>query len=144
MLELDGGDCILRVLTFLRTQRMVVLQGGLIMQVQHTRRVCPRLPTSFLVHCQRADLTKIGGKAYNASAGGMAIKTNYPIRVGEELTVEFQVPDTPGPVKVAGEVTWRQFHGDSPSHAETLFTAGIKFLNPEKISPLFSRSALRV
>lgn len=144
MLFYDRGDCIPRVFTFLQIERLVVLQDGLTMQGQHTRRVCPRLPTSFLVHCQSADLTKIGGKAYNASAGGMAIKTNYPIRVGEELTVEFQVPDTPAPVKVAGEVTWRQFHGDSPGRAETLFTAGIKFLNPETISPLFNRSALRV
>ena len=76
----------------------------------------------------------MGGKAYNAGAGGMAIKTNYPVRVGDELTVEFKVPNAPRPVRVAGEVTWRKFHGDSSGYEDTLFTAGIKFLNPKKAS----------
>jgi Tfp pilus assembly protein PilZ len=62
----------------------------------------------------------------------MAIKTNYPVRVGEELTVEFKVPNVQRPLKVAAEVTWRKFHGDSPGQEETLFTAGIKFLNPQE------------
>ena len=71
----------------------------------------------------------MGGKALNLSAGGIAIKTNCPICIGEQLTVEFVEPKTPNVRKVRGQVVWRQFHGDSPDQEETLFTAGIKFLN---------------
>jgi Tfp pilus assembly protein PilZ len=76
----------------------------------------------------------MGGRAYNAGAGGMAIKTNYPVRVGDELTMELRVPNAPRPVRVAGEVTWRKFHGDSSGHQDALFTAGIKFVDPKEAS----------
>jgi len=99
------------------------------MQSQPNRRKYPRVPASFLVNCQQADLTRVGGKALNLSAGGIAIKTNCPICIGEQLTVEFVEPKTLNVHKVKGEVVWRQFHGDSSVQAETLFTAGIKFLN---------------
>jgi Tfp pilus assembly protein PilZ len=71
----------------------------------------------------------VGGKALNLSAGGIAIKTNCPIRVGEQLAMEFVEPNTLNVHKVKGQVVWRKFHGDSSVQAETLFTAGIKFLN---------------
>jgi hypothetical protein len=45
------------------------------------------------------------------------------------LTVEFVGPKTLNVHKVKGQVVWRQFHGDSSEQEETLFTAGIKFLN---------------
>ena len=89
-------------------------------------------PVSFLVRCQQADLTEVGGKAYNLGTEGIAIKTNCPIRIGDELAVEFHLPDTLKPLKLAGEVAWRQFHGDSPGQEETLFTAGIKFVELEE------------
>jgi hypothetical protein len=71
----------------------------------------------------------VGGKVLNLSAGGIAIKTNCPIRIGEHLTVEFVDPKTLNVQKWKGQVVWRQFHGDSSVQAEALFTAGIKFLN---------------
>ena len=71
----------------------------------------------------------MGGKALNLSAGGIAIKTNCPICIGEYLTVEFVEPKTLNAHKWKGQVVWRQFHGDSSVQAEALFTAGIKFLN---------------
>ena len=110
------------------------MQGSPLMQGQQTRRLSQRLEVSFLVHCQRADFTEMGGRAYNAGVGGMAIKTNYPVRVGDELTMELRVPNAPCPVRVAGEVTWRKFHGDSSGREDTLFTAGIKFLEPKEAS----------
>jgi hypothetical protein len=63
------------------------------------------------------------------SARGIAIKTNCPICIGEQLTVEFVEPKTLNVHKWKGLVVWRQFHGDSSEQEETLFTAGIKFLN---------------
>jgi hypothetical protein len=38
-------------------------------------------------------------------------------------------PKTLNVHKWKGQVVWRQFHGDSSVQEETLFTAGIKFLN---------------
>jgi len=99
------------------------------MQSQRNRRKYPRVPASFLVSYQQADLTRGGGKAYNLSAEGIAIKTNCPVSPGEQLTMEFVEPKTLNVYKVKGEVVWRQFHGDSSVQAEALFTAGIKFLN---------------
>ena len=99
------------------------------MQSQRNRRKYPRVPVSFLVNYQQTDLTRGGGKAYVLSAEGIAIKTNCPVSLGEQLTVEFVEPKTLNVHKWKGQVVWRQFHGDSSVQEETLFTAGIKFLN---------------
>jgi hypothetical protein len=106
-----------------------MIQNPVPMQSQRNRRKYPRVPASFLVSYQQADLTRGGGKAYNLSAEGIAIKTNCPVSPGEQLTMEFVEPKTLNVYKVKGEVVWRQFHGDSSVQAEALFTAGIKFLN---------------
>ena len=69
------------------------------------------------------------GHAYNLSVGGLAIKTNYPIGTGEQLILEFREPTTFKPLRLEGQVAWRQFNGDTPSEEDALFTAGIKFLD---------------
>ena len=107
----------------------IAFQGQMPIQSQSNRRKYPREPASFFVSCQQVDLTRVGGKALNLSAGGIAIKTNCPICIGEQLTVEFVDPKTLNVHKRKGQVVWRQFHGDSSVQEETLFTAGIKFLN---------------
>jgi hypothetical protein len=107
----------------------IASQGQVPAQSRPNRRKYPREPASFLVNCHQADLTRVGGEALNWSPGGIAIKTNCPICLGEQLTVEFVEPKTFNVHKVKGEVVWRQFHGDSSVQAEYLFTAGIKFLN---------------
>ena len=104
------------------------LQDQAPIQSQPNRRKYMREPASFQVNCQQADLTRVGGKALNLSAGGLAIKTNCPICIGEQLTVEFVEPKTLNGRKFMGQVVWRQFHGDSSEQEENLFTAGIKFL----------------
>ena len=70
----------------------------------------------------------MGGKAFDLSTAGVAISTNYPIRIGEKITTEFVMPETNNSIKAVGEVVWRQFHGDTAGEHEALFTAGIKFL----------------
>ena len=107
----------------------IASQGQLPIQSQWCKRKYSREPASFLVNCYQADLTRVGGKALNWSPVGIAIKTNCPIRVGEQLTVEFVEPKTLSVHSKKGLVVWRQFHGDGSEQAETLFTAGIKFLN---------------
>jgi len=79
------------------------------MQNQSNRRKYQRVPVSFLINCLRADLSRIGGKAYNLSEGGIAIKTNCPISNGEQLTVEFVEPESGNIHKVKGEVVWSNF-----------------------------------
>ena len=97
------------------------------MQNQSNRRKYQRVPVSFLIHCLKADLSRIGGKAYNLSEGGIAIKTNCPISTGEQLTVEFVELEGGNIHKVEGQVVWSQFHGDTVAQAGAMFTAGIKF-----------------
>jgi len=111
------------------TDPKIASQWQLPIQSQWCKRKYPREPASFLVNCYQADLTRVGGKAINWSPEGVAIKTNCPIRVGEQLAIEFVEPKTLSVHKVKGQVVWRKFHGDSSVQAETLFTAGIKFLN---------------
>ena len=101
---------------------------------QRARRESQRVPVSVIVRCQRADRTKVGGKAYNLSTGGVAIKTNYPIRINDRFTVEFSVPTRESSITAEGEIVWRRFHGDSPGRNETLYTAGIKFLKLDEAS----------
>jgi len=107
----------------------IAFQGQVLIESKPSRRKYSREPASFLVNCHQADLTRVGGKALNWSPVGIAIKTNCPIRVGEQLTVEFVEPKTLSVHSKKGLVVWRQFHGDGSEQAETLFTAGIKFLN---------------
>jgi len=111
------------------TKAKIAIQNPVLMQSQGNRRKYPRVSVSFLVHCKQEDGSNVGGKAFNLSTGGIAIKTNCPVSLGEQLTVEFVEPETLNVHKVKGEVIWHQFHGDSSVQAEALFTAGIKFLN---------------
>jgi len=97
------------------------------MQNQSNRRKYQRVPVSFLIHCLRTDLSRIGGKAYDLSEGGIAIKTNCPVRSGEQLTLEFVEQDDGTIHKVKGEVVWSQFHGETVAQVGAMFTAGIKF-----------------
>ncbi len=98
------------------------------MQNQSNRRKYQRVPVSFLINCLRADLSRIGGKVYNLSEGGIAIKTNCPVSKGEQLTVEFVESESGNVHKVKGEVVWSEFHGDTVAQVGSMFTAGIKFL----------------
>jgi len=98
---------------------------------EQQRRKSHRVPVSFLVCCQQTDLARIGAKACNLSTEGIAIETNYPISKNEKLGMEFLVPSRSSPFRVVGEVMWRQFNEDTSGRQETLFSAGIKFLDIE-------------
>jgi len=109
---------------------LVAFEDSLKILEQHqTRRKAPRVKVSSTVYLRQVDLNETGGKIYNLSTGGIGITTNSPIAKREKLTLAFHLPDTIGPVQAEGEVVWRQFHGDTPGHEGTLFTAGIRFLS---------------
>jgi hypothetical protein len=105
-----------------------------ILEQHQTRRKAPRVEVSSTVHLRQDDLIEIGGKIHNLSTGGIGINTNYPIARRERLTLAFHLPDTIGLVQAEGELVWRQFHGDTPNHERTLFTAGIRFLSLDELS----------
>jgi Tfp pilus assembly protein PilZ len=107
------------------------------MQNQSNRRKYQRVPVSFRINCLKSDLSRIGGKVYNLSEGGVAIKTNFPVSNGEELTMEFVAPDSGNVHSVRGEVVWSHFHADTVAQAGAMFTVGIKFI-------IFERSFLTV
>jgi len=96
---------------------------------QQSRREALRVRVSSTVHLRQANLKEVGGEIYNLSTGGIGIRTNYPIAKRERLALVFHLPDTIGHIRAEGEVVWRQFHGDTPGHEGTLFTAGIRFLS---------------
>lgn len=104
---------------------------------EQQRRKSHRVPVSFLLSCQHIDRASIGARAYNLSAEGIAIKTKYPVSKNEILGMKFLVPGRSSPLRVLGEVVWRQFHGDTKGGQESL-SAGIKFLDIED----FLRSAI--
>ena len=97
------------------------------MRGHRAKRQSLRLPISFPVRCKQADNEELGGKGTNLSIGGLAINTNSPIRTGEQLEVEFFVPDKLNPVNAVGKVIWSQFSYDTPEPGKSLFTAGIEF-----------------
>jgi len=111
---------------------------------EQTRRKNPRVPVSCIVHLRQIDLNELAGKMYNLSIGGFGLRTNYPISIAERLTVTFQLPETIGLVSGLGQVVWRQFHGDTPGHEKTLFTAGIEFLSLSKPSRKAVRDCVRM
>ena len=104
------------------------------MHKQHIGRQSARVSISSIVTCESADLAKFAGKAYNLSTGGIALKTNYPIRIRDQFVAELPVPNDDNPIRVEGKVVWRIFHGDSPGQEDTLFTVGIRFLNLTELS----------
>ena len=67
---------------------------------EQQKRKSHRVPVSFLVFCQQAELVSIVAKAYNLSTEGIAIKTNYPISNNEKLGMEFFIPNRSSPFRV--------------------------------------------
>ncbi|UCG11623.1 MAG: PilZ domain-containing protein [Deltaproteobacteria bacterium] len=97
-------------------------------KTHQNRRASPRAPITLFVCCQQDGNTTWAGIAYNLSIGGIAIRTRYPVNVGERFRLEFLLPDTQDFVKVEGEVTWRKFHLGGSRLDEIFSTTGIKFL----------------
>jgi hypothetical protein len=110
---------------------------------EQNRRKSPRMPVSLLVKLKGADHTEIGGLAYDLSDEGVAIKTTYPICCGEAFSIEFSGPNALNAARGEGEVVWRHSHGDTPSPEESLFTAGIKFLNLEEPPPMLTSNYIQ-
>ena len=111
------------------------------LQSHQNRRADPRASVCFYVCCRHPDMIELRGAAYNLSVGGVAIRTNYPIGKEELLIVEFLEPKTFKPLRLEGQVAWRQFHGHKASKEDALFTAGIKFLDlAEPTRALLSKS----
>jgi hypothetical protein len=103
-----------------------------LMLIYQAKRKRLRVPVSFPVRCWQADSEKLGGKAVNLSTRGIGLRTNSPIKIREEITVEFRLSETLSPPTLRGEVVWAKFHNDTAKAGDTLFSAGIAFLTVEK------------
>jgi len=88
-----------------------------------------RAPVSFFVSCRRADGSVVKGKASNLSTQGLALQTNRPLLVSEQITAEFLVPDTLNSVVLTGKVAWRRSKRNETAPGSTFYVAGIKFLD---------------
>lgn len=88
-----------------------------------------RAPVSFVVSCRRADGTVVRSRASNISTQGLAMETSWPLLVGEQVTMEFLVPDTRNSTVVAGSVAWCWSKQSETDAGSTAYAAGIKFLD---------------
>ena len=102
------------------------------MQPRKNRREFPRIAASFDVFCLLDDLGERSARAYNLSAGGLALETNQPISYDERLAMVFQLPNTSKVIHTTGKVAWHQPRGDTFQHGSPLCIAGVEFQNLEE------------
>ena len=102
------------------------------MQPQENRRGFPRIAASFDVFCLLDDLSERNARAYNLSAGGVALETNQPISYSERLAMVFRLPNTSEVINTTGKVAWHKSGGDAFQHGSPLCTAGVEFQNLEE------------
>jgi uncharacterized protein (TIGR02266 family) len=70
-------------------------------------------------------------KAYtgNISRGGLFIRTERPLREGEQFLLKLQLPDLPEPIKVTCEVSWAREQSDIEKRPPGM---GVKFCEMTK------------
>ncbi len=70
-------------------------------------------------------------KAYtgNISRGGLFIRTERPLREGEQFLLKLQLPDLPDPIKVNCEVSWAREQSDIEKRPPGM---GVKFCKMTK------------
>ena len=70
-------------------------------------------------------------KAYtgNISRGGLFIRTERPLREGEQFLLKLQLPDLPDPIKVNCEVSWAREQSDIEKRPSGM---GVKFCKMTK------------
>lgn len=111
----------LRVLQYLLGVRALISAD-----VSPQRRGGARLNVDFPLEYQRLPAFQ-KTPTFNLSARGVFIQTNAPFEVGEQVVLRFQVPGQEAPVKVVGQVVWR--NADASKRGGT--GMGIQFLDLE-------------
>ncbi len=102
------------------------------MEEERSKRKSLRAPVCTDVRCDLADGSTTKGKAINSGTEGIYIKSPEPIRVGENVEVEFLMPGTLNSLRLAGEVKWARALDKDRKLDENFHVAGIKFVNLEE------------
>lgn len=76
------------------------------------------------------DQAFINAYASNISTGGLFIKTEKPLRLGDQFLLRLQLPALPEPLKVSCEVAWVK--GATEATAKEPAGMGIKFIEMSK------------
>ncbi len=87
------------------------------------RRRFPRAEHVFQVDYQTPE-SLFNEFAENISEGGLFIKTEKPLEVGTEITIEFLLPILEEPIRVKGRVEW---HTDLPGVKHKHSGMGVSF-----------------
>jgi hypothetical protein len=94
------------------------------------RRHDRRFVTDFKPEVRRADNDTLLGNMVDASAGGMMISCDRPVRVGESLTVHVEMPRSAGPganLTLQVEIRWCE-----QDMIPGLYLAGLEFMDTEE------------
>jgi uncharacterized protein (TIGR02266 family) len=69
------------------------------------------------------------GLTQNISAGGLFIATHHLRRIGDRITLKFQIPGTEGSLAVETEVRWIR-ENTALTRADGATGMGVRFINP--------------
>ena len=93
------------------------------------KRQSPRVPVYMDVRVDLIDGSKIKGKAIDLNTEGISIKTDAPLFVKEEVTLEFLLPDTLNSIQLEGQVIWYRYDYRNKDESKLIHFSGINFLN---------------
>jgi uncharacterized protein (TIGR02266 family) len=91
---------------------------------ESSSRKHPRIQKSLSLEFQDRD-TFIKAFSANIGEGGLFIKTNKPLKKGEQFLLKLQLPDIPDPLKIVSEVVWTANKSDKD---KVLRGMGVKFV----------------
>ncbi len=90
------------------------------------KRAHERLPITLEVN-YRTRMELLSADTENVSAGGMFIRTMYPLPEGTELNIQFAIPEESIEFSVTGKIVWAVSMEESQDESES--GMGIKFVN---------------
>ena len=93
------------------------------------RRAATRFDKVFRVAVQAEGFAEIGVVARNISAGGMWIEMPFPLPLGSEVMVRFEMPDCPGSILARAQVkNHYAFHFSGNVGTRAARGMGLRFL----------------
>ena len=99
------------------------------MEDGRAKRQGPRVPVYMDVRVDLIDGAKVKGKAIDLNTEGISIKTDAPLFVKEEVTLEFLLPGTLSSIQLDGQVIWYRFNYRNKDESKLIHFSGVKFLN---------------
>jgi Tfp pilus assembly protein PilZ len=111
--ELDKSEVTARLIELIRDMSEAV-QRNLLKELQnkHTgeKRTYSRKTSLIAIDCSTHDVC-LTNFIQDISSGGVFIETNAPLYVGQELKMNFSLPEVENPISIGGEVVRVDSHG---------------------------------